>query len=482
MSKTEQPDIVLIITDQQRFDTIADWGNEHVDTPNMDRLSREGVSFTNCFVTAPTCAPSRASLFSGYFPHTTGAYLNADVWRHSWVENLADAGYHCVNIGKMHTFPYETPLGFHERFVVENKDRYLEGKNFLDRWDMALQARGLVKQQREQYRKRDDYKERLGAFEWEMPEDTHSDMYVGNLASWWLDTKPVKKPLFMQVGFPGPHPPFDPIYRYAEPYLSRELPLPEVTEEELAAQPQTLKNLRQHNVDVDHDSIVWSLNPTEEQLHRLRAYYYANVTMIDEKIGEILESLERRGKLDNTLIVFMSDHGECLGDHGQIQKWNMFEESVKVPMIVWKPNSFKGGRKVDALCQHFDIAPVLLEMAGIEVPEDWETQTLMPFLRGEDKAEEQRDYVFSEQKADQFWLTGCRQITMVRCREWKLVHYLGDTYGELYDLAKDPGEHHNLWESDRAEHRQQKEKLLAALIDWQLDSGLKTAKRSKAWR
>src|SRR5690606_11372854 len=167
------------ITDQQRFDTINALGFPYADTPNLDRLVEEGVSFDNCFITAPSCAPSRASLFTGYYPHVTGVLKNADLWRRSWVEQLAESGYHCVNIGKMHTFPYETPLGFHERYVVENKDRYLEGRYYFDEWDKALRARGHIKQQRESYRQRSGYRERMGAFEWELPEDLHSDMFVG---------------------------------------------------------------------------------------------------------------------------------------------------------------------------------------------------------------------------------------------------------------------------------------------------------------
>ena len=152
----QRPNIVLIITDQQRYDTIAALGFPYVETPHRDRLVHEGVSFSNNFATAASCAPARAGLFSGYYPHTTGIYKNADTWRHSWVEDLANSGYHCVNIGKMHTYPFETPLGFHERFVVENKDRYLEGRYFFDRWDLSLQAQGLVKQQRVLYRKLPD--------------------------------------------------------------------------------------------------------------------------------------------------------------------------------------------------------------------------------------------------------------------------------------------------------------------------------------
>ena len=143
----EKPNIIFIITDQQRFDTIAALGNAHMDTPHMDLLVREGVSFDNCFITAASCAPARASLFTGYYPHTTGIYKNADSWKRSWIEQFAEAGYRCVNVGKMHSYPYHTPLGFHERYVVENKDRYLEERFYFDEWDKALKARGLVKQQ-----------------------------------------------------------------------------------------------------------------------------------------------------------------------------------------------------------------------------------------------------------------------------------------------------------------------------------------------
>ncbi|MBT5705330.1 MAG: sulfatase-like hydrolase/transferase, partial [Verrucomicrobia bacterium] len=120
----KQPNIVFIITDQQRYDTIQSLGFDYMDTPVLDRMVREGISFENCFISAASCAPARASLFTGLYPHTTGILKNADEWRRSWIEKLNKAGYHCTNIGKMHTWPFETPLGFDQRFVVENKDRY----------------------------------------------------------------------------------------------------------------------------------------------------------------------------------------------------------------------------------------------------------------------------------------------------------------------------------------------------------------------
>lgn len=138
--------IFLVITDQQRYDTIAALGFPYMHTPQLDRLVREGTSFDNCFITAPSCVPSRASLFNGYYPHVTGILRNGLHWQRTWVGSLAERGYHCVNVGKMHTIPYDAKAGFHERFVCENKDRYYEGRWFADEWDKALAARAQIKQ------------------------------------------------------------------------------------------------------------------------------------------------------------------------------------------------------------------------------------------------------------------------------------------------------------------------------------------------
>ncbi len=465
-----RPNIILIITDQQRFDTIGALGFGHVDTPNLDRLVRDGVSFDNCFITAPSCAPSRASLFTGYYPHTTGILKNADPWRHAWVERMNGAGYRCVNIGKMHTYPYDVPLGFHERYVVENKDRFLEERWFFDEWDKALRAKGCVKQQRELYRQRDDYRERLGAFEWELPEDTHSDVFVGELARWWIDTKPrPDQPLFLQVGFPGPHPPYDPIPRYAEPYLARDLPLPEVTDAELASQPPAFRKMIEHNLRIDHDSVVHQLHAPESALHRQRAYYLANVTMIDEQVGGLLQSLDAKGYLDDAVVIFCSDHGDCLGDHGHSQKWTMYDIITRVPCLVWSPSRFPGGRRLEPLCQLFDLAPTILELAGLDVPASFEAESLLPALTGEDWPG--REEVFAEHGRDGI-LDSTEFMTMVRTADWKLVHFLDEPDGQLFDLRADPDELRNLWHDPVYDSTQRQ--LLDRLREWRLRSGYRT--------
>jgi arylsulfatase len=467
---TDRPNIILIITDQQRYDTIQALGFPYVDTPHLDRLVREGVAFSQCHITAPSCVPSRASLFTGYYPHTTGILKNGDQWTRSWVEALADSGYYCVNVGKMHTVPFEAPLGFHERYIVENKDRYLEGRYYFDEWDKALQARGLVKQQRELYRQREDYRERLGAFEWELPEELHSDVFVGDMAKWWLESKPkLERPLFLQIGFPGPHPPYDPVPRYAAPYLDRDLPLPRVSEEDLAAQPPPFRAMRQHNTEVDHDSLVHMLQPTREQLHRQRAYYLANVTMIDEKVGQILQCLEDRGYLEDAVVIFTSDHGDALGEHGHSQKWSMYESVTRVPLVVWSPACFRGGRTVEALCQLIDVGPAILELAGVALPEPMEARSLLPVLQ--DQAWDARTYVFAEHGRDGI-LQEAQFVTMVRDRDWKLVHFLDETFGQLFDLRNDPTEQRNLW--DDPAYADKKRALLDVLREWRVRSAYKT--------
>ena len=474
----QRPNVIFIITDQQRFDTIAELGFPHVQTPHLDRLVREGVTFTQCHVTAASCAAARASLFKGYYPHTTGILKNADTWRRSWIERLNDSGYYCTNIGKMHTWPFQTELGFHERFVVENKDRYLEGRYFFDEWDRALRYRGLVKQQRQFYRKREDYQDALGAFDWELPEDTHPDFFVGDMATWWINNKPPVGPLFLQIGFPGPHPPYDPVPRYTEPYLQQTLPIDPVTREDLEGQPPAFKELRQHNFEIDHDSVVLDLEPSESQRQRQRAYYLANVTMIDEKVGEIMDALENNGYLENSIVIFTSDHGDCLTDHGHSQKWTMYEQVTRVPLIVWAPNRFTGGKKVDELVQLMDLGPTILEWAGLGVPEDWEAISLSKALEGPEEWSG-RDYVYCEQARDAV-LTGCEFMTMVRSKQYKLVHFLDEPHGQLFDLIKDPGECKNLWEDP--EHLSTRESLLAELREWRIRSGLKTKDWSRDWR
>lgn len=470
---TRRPNIVFIITDQQRWDTISALGHDHVDTPNLDRLVREGTSFSHMFVTAPSCAPSRASLFTGLYPHTTGVFKNEDVWRHSWVEQLADAGYRCVNIGKMHTYPYDASVGFHERHVMENKDRGHPALPFLlDNWDKALWTRGYTKPDRLSLRHTPDYEERLGAFVWDLPEDLHVDNFVGDLAQHWLEVYPQheEEPFFLQVGFPGPHPPYDATQEYLDRYEDRELPMPVRTPADLEGQPEILKALRQNHIDVDHDSVVHLEDPSEFQLRRQRQHYYANVSMIDAQVGGILDALEARGVLEDTVVIFTSDHGDALNDHGHSQKWTMYEPSVRVPAIVWAPGRVDEGKTVDSLTSLFDLGPTILELAGAELPEWMDAVSLVPALTEQSWPE--REHVFAEHARDMI-LTETALMTMVRSTEHKLVAFIDSDEGQLFDLVADPLEERSVW--DDPEYAAVKDRLHRVIAKWRAESSLQTA-------
>jgi len=464
----KSPNIVFIITDQQRYDTIAALGFDHMITPNLDRLAQRGTVFENMYITSPSCAPSRASLFTGVYPHTNGVFRNDETWNYCWVKDLAEAGYRTVNVGKMHTMPVEGAFGFHERHVVENKDRDHPNLPFyLDNWDKAYFLRGLEKPSRVTQRRRSDYGDQLGAWVWEHDDILHPDVFVGQMACWWLDRFPGDEPFFLQVGLPGPHPPYDPTQEYLDMYEGR--PMPEPVPPDTHAQPEAMKELQAFHLGEDADGVVHLAEPGAGQSQRQRAHYYANVTMIDNQVGEIIDVLEKRGALEDTIIIFTSDHGDALGDHGHSQKWNMYQSTVHVPALVFGPGRIPQGRRVTDNVALFDFGPTILEYAGIPVPGWMEAQSLAPYFN--DSENQGRTRVFAEHSNDAL-LTGTRFMTMILEGQMKLVHFIDDPKGMLFDLASDPDEQANLW--DEPAHAATRDRLIDEIFKWRLESSMKT--------
>ena len=454
-----KPNIVLIMTDQQRADTIGALGSPWMQTPHLNRLVNEGTSFTNCFVTSPVCVSSRASVFLGGYPHTTNIYTNFETWEPNWIQWLADSGYHCVNIGKMHINPYDAKGGFHQRFFVENKDRplFLEDheRALYDEWDKALKTRGLEKPSR-YTRVRDDrdaFLKNLGCFTWETDDDMHPDNFVGNTASWWLSDRKAESPFFLQIGFPGPHPPYDPTGDFLALYKDTEFPHRAASAKELALQPKMHKHLRQSMIDFNIDSIAWRKNLTDGDIQLLHRYYAANVSMIDSQVGQIMNVLEEQGYLNNTVIIFCSDHADALGEHGHIQKWTMYDCVTRVPLIFWAPKTIKMQQNCDDLVQLMDIAPTILNFASVQVPQNWEALALNQMLENgcwDDQRPDRklREYVYAELGRDHIQ-SAAEYVIMRRDDRWKYVIYPGTDDGELYDILNDPHEVINLWYDPR---------------------------------
>lgn len=470
----DRPNIVMIITDQQRFDTIGALGHDFANTPTLDRMVQEGVAFDQAYITAPACAPSRASLFTGLYPHTNGVMSNDQMWTHSWVEDLNASGYRCVNVGKMHTYPYEQPVGFHERHVVENKDRATPRLPFfLDNWDKALWTHGLEKPTRATLCDRDDYRESLGAFVWELPPALHADNFVGDLACEWLRRYPLERgPFFLEVGFPGPHPPYDPTPEAIENQPCVRMPLPIRDQRDIDSLPEPLKAVRDYHLANDHDAIVHLEHSTDEQAQRQRDFYMANVTMIDHQVGQLIATLEEQGVLDNTVIIFTSDHGDILQEHGLSQKWNMYDPVVRVPCIIWAPGlQLAQGVVHDKLVSLLDIAATVLELAKVEVPAWFEAESLVPALYDSNNWHG-REAVFAEHGRDRH-MPATDLMTMIRSGEYKLVCFAGTDEGQLFNLPDDPNEIHNLW--DDPEHGDIKSQLLRKISDWRASSDVRTS-------
>ncbi len=458
------PNILVIMSDEQRWDTIGAGGCPWMVTPNLDRLGREGVIFSNAYCASPVCVGSRAAFHSGLYPPATGVYTNGDRWDGSrdWMWSLRNSGYYCAAIGKNHYVPYVTNASaWHERVIVENKQG---DRSFKDDWDRFLEARGIPRPVK-RYEKlgRKAFRERFGAQEWEFPPETHADFFVGNHALEWIKHYERKQPFLLWVGFPGPHTPIDPIKKYADLYASRRLPPAIGSRKELDSKPwEQRKQFEYWHLDND-DEGIWLSDATPEKVARLRAHYYGNISMIDEKIGQMLDLLQRRGFLDNTLIIFASDHGNMLVDHALFVKWTGYEASIRVPLIVWYPKRFPGGRRTTRLTQTFDVVPALLEQAHAPVPEGRQWHSCARFLRNGPDPEPERKYVYSavgisRQCPSKFYV--------VRSKELKYVYYENSDSRELYDLRKDPNELVNLaFEAGHAGIRAQYERLRRRWIE-----------------
>lgn len=452
-----RPHVVLILTDQQRADTIAAHGHGWMRTPHLDALVRGGVSFTNCHAAGATCTPSRAALFTGMYAHNTGCY-SFNPWAHHrlWVQDLADAGYYCVNLGKMHLQPRDASAGFHERLIVENPtSTSRDGGHGDDAWGRHLALHGHA---RPNFRHRTDpeWTKKLQSVPWHLDEHLHSDVFTGDSAVAWIEREAdPARPTFLQIGFPGPHEPWDPLPRHLAAYDGREseFPAPVDRPHDFAHNPPQHAAVRDFHARVDHESRIDLSGATDADLRRMRKHYYAKVTLVDEQIGRVVAALERKGMLENSVVIVTSDHGEMLGDHGLAYKWLMFDQVTHVPLIVrdFRPGA-PGGFVAPQLVSLIDLGPTVCELAGIAPPARLEGQSLAGYLRTETVPA--RRHVFCEDS----------YLLMIRSVTAKLVLYHGQPEGELYDLARDPHESRNLW-NDPA-HAALKQELQNELLTW----------------
>jgi arylsulfatase len=436
------PNLLLIMCDELRFDALGCYGNPLVQTPNIDRLAEEGVLLEHYFSQSPVCQPSRATLATGRYPHVHGVRWNwydLDPREITLQAVLSAAGYETWAVGKMHFEPVQELHGFQHRVFVE-------GKLFTgdDEYRQHL-ARAGKREAYHRHAKRWDNDEDFGAAPFPLPDDDYIDTYIGRSAVRVL--RDVAEPFFVWLSFVNPHFPFDPPKPFDEMYDPQSIVLPEdfnfnqtsrIPEQRVASASRPFHRL------------------TEPLLRKIIAYYYGTISLVDREIGHALAALEQRGLLDETVIVFASDHGDLLGHRRMLWKGRMlYDHLLRVPMIVRYPKELAAGKVISDLCQVTDVMPTLLDFSGIPLPAGVQGKSLRPVLKQEGLP--WRDAVFSE----------VMDLKMIRDFQWKLIFYPGRPYGELYHLATDPLELKNLYDHPAYERRRYAliEKLAKLLVE-----------------
>ena len=435
----QRPNIVLITVDQLRHDWVGYRGADWVRTPHIDALAERGVAFTNCCATAPLCAPARISLATGLSP-IRFAHVNNNAYlplsRPTYYQRLRDAGYHVAVTGKLdlakpdeyNGIRGDRPIAFSWGFTHPLE---CEGKMHAGRvrasdgapqgpYGHYLKGRGVFEAFIDDYaRRRANGECERAAWDSVLDPEDFEDAFIGRRAVEWIRSRDDEFPWHLFVSFVGPHNPFDPPTEYAEHFRTREMPEP-IPADPTGKPPHIGRRM---NVDLDPEKVLVA-----------RRQYAAAIEAIDDQVGAIVAALEERGELESTYIVFSSDHGEMLGDHGCWTKRLHYEPALRVPLVVVGPDIAPGVR--EQLVEWHDIHPTLCEIAGVAIPgalhpDAIDAKSLCATLQ--DATVPHREDCFSV----------LHDALCLRTATHKLID--GRTgFVELYDLSADPDERNNI--------------------------------------
>jgi arylsulfatase len=431
-----RPNIILITTDQQRYDTLGVTGNPHMRTPHFDALAGRGTLFERAYVQNPVYIPSRACLQTGRYTHQHGVHYMDEVvdatpglpaWEITFMERLQAAGYRTGATGKIHMLP---PKGFHY-------ERLCGGKGF--RWTQAeglpigpgplgptyaswLEARhpGAYEMIYEQ-RRQADYWRYMTAIRNVLPLEEYVESWILEESLEFL-SYPGPRPFFLWCGLCGPHAPIDPPAPYDRAYAPDALPRPRSRAD---TPPRSPKGQAHGWWGDDLSKIL-----------RWRAYYAGLVTLLDDMIGRIVAWLERSQRVQDTLLIVTSDHGDMAGDYNLMEKGNFYEEVIHVPLIVVPPGGAGRRQRLGGLVEVADLAPTILDYAGVPIPPQMPTHSLRPMIEGSGPG---RASILCEYTAND----RARQGKCVRSERYKYIFWGAGRAAEFYDLQEDPDEQIN---------------------------------------
>jgi arylsulfatase len=421
-----RPNVLLLMADQFRGDCLGVEGHPVVRTPNLDRIAAQGARFRCAYASVPSCTPSRSGLLTGLSPWHHGMLgygTCAETYQNEMPRMLAEAGYYGVGIGKMHWSPQRNLHGFHQTILDESGR--IESPGFISdyrRWfreqapDLDPDATGIGW---------NDYQSRAYA----LPEKLHPTRWTGDTAVEFLNRYDRKEPFFLKVSFARPHSPYDPPARFMNMYEDAEMPK--------AFVGAWAERHAQRGINLPKDT--WRGDLGAEQVRRSRQGYYGAITFLDEEIGRILHTLEGRGWLENTLIVFTADHGDMTGDHHLWRKTYAYEASARIPLLLRWPAGLISARRGQVLKQPVelrDVLPTFLDAAGARHESDrFDGRSLLDPVRG--RTGGWRSYIDLEHD-----VCYSRENHWNALTDGKIKYVFHALHGEqqLFDLEKDPGE------------------------------------------
>ena len=471
-----QPNILFILTDQQRQDSLAAYGNDWIETPNLNALAERSFVFENAYVSQPVCTPSRASILTGQYPQTTGLIRNGITLgpdTHTIAEMISDT-YLCGYYGKWHLGDDLVPQhGFEEWRSIEDwretipsneEDQFLECD--YDRW---LRRNGFNPPTGISYEG--------WAANANLPEELTQASYLGNEASRFIrdrhNSQHTDPPYMLFTCFFEPHPPYTgPLNDLYNPntlpvgpaFLKR--PESGALVNRLRADYYLSGNLNPLGVEGgDFHDIT-----NEDGWRKLRAQYFANVTLVDRNVGRILQALEESGEAENTIIVFTSEHGEMAGDHGILEKRTLYEEATRVPLLIHVPWISHNQKRIEGSISLVDLVPTLLDLVGDPIPGHIEGKSLAPVLKGEKRLNNNDVFLQWNGYGDRNLGTAAinRMVAMpwrsvVTSDRWKL-NLCSTDQSELYNLSADPHEMTNLYNNPA--HRERIHDMAARIRAW----------------
>ncbi len=417
-----RPNIIFIMADDHASHAMSCYGSRINETPNLDRIANEGVRFVNAFCTNSICAPCRAVVFTGKYSHVNGVLDNRDIFDGSqptFPSILRAAGYETAMIGKWHL--HSDPVGFDYWKILVGQGKYHD-PDFIEMGKRITQP-GYV-----------------------------TDI-IGEETIDWIRGRKSEKPFCLFSHHKAPHRRWQPHERHQKMFAGKEFPVPETFEDDYKTRS---KAAHEQEMTVEHDLDESDLKMTPPEgltgealkkwkYNRYMQDYLGCIAAIDENVGQLLDYLDESGLAKNTIVIYTSDQGFFLGDHGWYDKRFMYEEAYRMPLIARFPREVKPGSTVEAMVLNLDFAPTLLDFAGVKIPAEIQGQSFRAMMRGEPVPGWRTSayYHYYEYPA---WHMVKRHYG-VRTERYKLIHFYYDIDAwELYDLKTDPHELNNLYD------------------------------------